>query len=53
VVFEGIESSGNPIPAQAGARPNHAGKHPADAHAEVAVARHRHPASGAVPGEMR
>jgi soluble lytic murein transglycosylase-like protein len=53
VVYEGIESSGNPIPAQAGARPNRAGRTPADAHAEVAVARHCHHRSGAVPGEMR
>lgn len=33
VAYEGIESSGNPIPALGGARPKHAGRNPADAHA--------------------
>ena len=44
---EGIESSGNPLPALAGLSP-------ADARAQaVSAAPHRHRRSGAVPGEIR
>jgi soluble lytic murein transglycosylase-like protein len=54
VAYEGMESSGNPILAPAGARPKHAGKNPADAHAQqVAAALRRDRRSGAVPGGMR
>jgi soluble lytic murein transglycosylase-like protein len=53
VVYEGIESSGDPIPALAAAPPKHAAWKPADAHAQVSVALHRRHASGAVPGEAR
>ena len=49
VAVEGIESSGNPIPA----RPKHAGRNPADARAEVSAAPRRRHLSGAVPGEIR
>jgi soluble lytic murein transglycosylase-like protein len=53
VVYEGIESSGDPIPALAAAPPKHAAWNPADAHAQVSVALHRRHRSGAVPGEAR
>ena len=49
VVVEGVESSGNPIPA----RPKHAGMNPADARAEVSAAPRRRHLSDAVPGEIR
>ncbi len=48
---DGIESSGNPIPAAA--MPKSAGESPAGAHAEVSAVLHRAHPSGAVPGEMR
>jgi soluble lytic murein transglycosylase-like protein len=51
---QGIEGSGNPIPALAGARSKPSGKNPADAHAQaVSAAPHRGRTSGAVPREMR
>jgi len=53
VVYEGTENSGSLIPALAGAPPKHAAWNPADAHAQVSVARHRRHRPGAVPGEIR
>ncbi len=54
VVYDGIESSGNPIPAPAGAGLKHAGQNPADARAQAfSAVPHRRRASRAVPGEMR
>ncbi len=54
VAYDGMESSGNPIPALSGARPKHAGKNRADAHAQQAsAALRRDRASGAVPGGIR
>jgi soluble lytic murein transglycosylase-like protein len=35
VVYQGIESSGNPIPVLVGARPKHTGRNPADGRAQV------------------
>ena len=50
----GIESSGNPIPALAGARSKPSGKNPADARAQaVSAAPHRGRSSGAVSRQMR
>ncbi len=48
---DGIESSGNPIPAAA--RPKSAGESDVDAHAQVSAMLRRARPSGAVPGEMR
>jgi hypothetical protein len=53
VVYEGIQSSGDPIPALAAAPPKPAAWNSADAHAQVSVARHRRHGSGAVLGEIR
>ena len=52
VVYEGIGSSGDPIPALAAAPPKPAAWNSADAHAQVSVAPHRRDRSGAVPDEI-
>lgn len=54
VAYDGFESSGNPIPAPAGAWPRPFGTNPADAHAQVisGAVHRRHPAA-AVPGRAR
>ena len=51
---QGIEGSGNLVPALAGARSKPSGKNPAEAHAQaISAAPHRGRRSGAVPRGMR
>ena len=53
VAVQGIESSGNPIPAPAGAAPKQAAGNPADARAQQVSALRRRHAFGAVPVTTR